>query len=351
MRSIGEMARDSGLTVSALRFYDGAGILAPAWVDPQTGYRWYQQNQLGEARLIGRLRRVGMPLADIRLVLEGRSNPNLVRQVLDAHLRRLEDGLADARRELSCVRASLDLEESPMTVTRLTVASPELAAALDAVRFAVSEDPDLPALNGVLFEVDHAVLRVVATDGYRLAVSQAPARDLVGPAVSIMAPAPLIDDIRALLDVEALARLAIEGDHITVDTDARRVSGHRLDQEFPPYHQLLRNKGAHRVTVEVASLREALVTGATRSGLREQDGAHYDVSVLTVDADGGLIVDSDESRDGLRVGVNREFLLEALAAGARDQLVLEFGGPIAPLAIRRPGREDTFSLLMPTRLL
>jgi DNA-binding transcriptional MerR regulator len=49
MRSIGEMARDSGLSVSALRFYDGAGVLAPAWTDPQTGYRWYDDGQVGDA--------------------------------------------------------------------------------------------------------------------------------------------------------------------------------------------------------------------------------------------------------------------------------------------------------------
>lgn len=69
MRSIGEMARDSGLSVSALRFYDGAGVLVPAWVDPVSGYRWYGPGQLEESRLLARLRRAGMPLADIRLVL------------------------------------------------------------------------------------------------------------------------------------------------------------------------------------------------------------------------------------------------------------------------------------------
>src|SRR4051812_27516525 len=65
MRSIGEMARDSGLSVSALRFYDGAGVLAPAWVDPESGYRWYGPEQLEESQLLARLRRAGMPLADI----------------------------------------------------------------------------------------------------------------------------------------------------------------------------------------------------------------------------------------------------------------------------------------------
>lgn len=71
MHSIGEMGRDSGLGVSALRFYDRAGVLVPARVDPVTGYRWYAPEQLDEARLLARLRQAGMPLADVRLVLAG----------------------------------------------------------------------------------------------------------------------------------------------------------------------------------------------------------------------------------------------------------------------------------------
>lgn len=50
MRSIGEMARSSGLSVSALRFYDGAGVLVPARVDPVNGYRWYGPGQVRRLR-------------------------------------------------------------------------------------------------------------------------------------------------------------------------------------------------------------------------------------------------------------------------------------------------------------
>lgn len=155
MRSIGEMARDSGLGVSALRFYDRAGVLVPAWVDPVSGYRWYEPGQLEEARLLARLRRAGMPLADIRLVLAGWSGADtgLVRKLLTAHLRRLERGLSDARGEFSALRALLDQRENVMTSlrtasVRLSVAAPGLAAALDAVRFAASTDPELPMLAG-----------------------------------------------------------------------------------------------------------------------------------------------------------------------------------------------------------
>jgi DNA polymerase III sliding clamp (beta) subunit (PCNA family) len=85
---------------------------------------------------------------------------------------------------------------------------------------------------------------------------------------------------------------------------------------------------------------------------RHRDGAHTEVAVLTVDAGGTLRVGTGrpEPDARLRVGFNREFLLEAIAAGNGDQLVLELDGPIAPLAVRRPDDAETFSILMPTRL-
>ncbi|MET3807240.1 DNA-binding transcriptional MerR regulator [Nakamurella sp. UYEF19] len=63
------MATLSGLPVSALRFYDGAGVLPPSKVDPFTGYRFYLSSQVSKARLVAHLRRVGLPLDDIRTVL------------------------------------------------------------------------------------------------------------------------------------------------------------------------------------------------------------------------------------------------------------------------------------------
>jgi DNA-binding transcriptional MerR regulator len=206
MRSIGEMARSSGLSVSALRFYDGAGVLVPARVDPMNGYRWYGPEQLEEARLLARLRRVGMPLADIRLVLAGWSSTEteLVRRLLQTHLRRLEQDLSDARREFSTVQAILDHRENPMAsphiaTVRFTVAAPELAAALDAVRFAASTDPELPMLGGVLFDIEGGSLHAVATDRYRMAVAQARGTGDGAPRAQIIVPSSLADAMRALL--------------------------------------------------------------------------------------------------------------------------------------------------------
>ncbi|MEU9163082.1 MerR family transcriptional regulator [Streptomyces sp. NPDC048424] len=374
MRSIGEMARDSGLSVSTLRFYDGAGVLVPAWVDPVSGYRWYGPEQLEEAGLLARLRRAGMPLADIRLVLAGWSgaDTDLVRKLLEAHLRRLERGLSDARSAFSTVRALLDRrEKDPMTVlrnaataataapgttgapatVRPAVSAAALAAALDAVRFAAGTDPELPMLGGVLFDIEGDALRVVATDRYRMAVAQAATTGYGGPRVQAIVPSPLADAMRALLTGDAPVRLAVDGDRVTLEAADRQTGGRCVDHEFPDYRRLVRLPAGRRALVDVAAFREAVETGPVRAGeALGQDGGACDLSVLKVTADGGVTVCEDGDDDPDRVAVNRDFLLHALAAGARDQLVLELGAPTAPLVIRRTDSEDTFSLLMPVRL-
>src|ERR1700761_9298004 len=67
--SIGEFARLSRLSAKALRLYDELGLLPPAQVDPDSGYRWYAAGQLDNARLVASLRQLGMPLAQIQLIL------------------------------------------------------------------------------------------------------------------------------------------------------------------------------------------------------------------------------------------------------------------------------------------
>ncbi|MFD6420936.1 MerR family transcriptional regulator [Streptomyces sp. NPDC060198] len=358
MRGIGEMARESGLSVSALRFYDGAGVLVPAWVDPVSGYRWYGSEQLEESRLLARLRRAGMPLADIRLVLAGWSgaDTDLVRKLLEAHLRRLERGLSDARTEFSSLRALLDRREKSMTVlrtdpVRLTVSAPELAAALDAVRFAAGTDPELPMLGGVLFDVEGEVLHVVATDRYRMALARAGATGHDGARVQAVVPSPLVDAMRALLGDDASVRLTVDGVRVTLEAGDRQAAGQCVDQGFPDYRRLVHLPAGRRAPVDVAAFREAVEAGPVRpSEAREQDGVSFDLIVLEVSADGGITVCEDGDGGGSRIAVNRAFLLEALAAGAQDQLILEVGAPTAPLAIRRTDTDTTFSMLMPVRL-
>jgi len=348
MRGIGRLARESGLSVSALRFYDGAGVLVPAHVDPHSGYRWYSAEQVLTARLIARLRRVGMPLAEIGRVLANAGDRPVVAQLLQAHLQRLEDGLADARRELSTVLSLLD-QENPMTATRITTTTAELAPALRAVRHAVGTDPELPVLTGVLLDLTDGALQLAATDRYRLAVCTVPGAVVDGPLRSVIAPAALVDEVLAVVTgVTDAVTVDLDGDDIAVTVAGCRLTGARLDADFPDHRRVLRTGSAHRLDVDVAALRAGLAAAPVRSIRRETDGAPREVSVLSLTDDGAL--GFGEGAAGLSVGLDREFLLQALEATGAGQLVLELDGPLTPLVLRDPRHSGHVSLLMPVRL-
>ena len=67
--SIGVFSRRSRLSMKALRLYDRKGLLTPADVDPDTGYRRYRESQLRVARFIVMLRRLNMPLTEVEEVV------------------------------------------------------------------------------------------------------------------------------------------------------------------------------------------------------------------------------------------------------------------------------------------
>ena len=68
--SISAFAHLTRLSPKALRLYDELGLLAPAHVDPASGYRWYSPGQLARARRVAQLRQLDMPLARIRTVID-----------------------------------------------------------------------------------------------------------------------------------------------------------------------------------------------------------------------------------------------------------------------------------------
>jgi DNA-binding transcriptional MerR regulator len=83
LMSIGEFARRSRLSPKALRLYDELGLLPPARIDDDSGYRYYSASQLDRARLIGALRQLQLPLAEIKLIVS--LEPDAAAERIGAH--------------------------------------------------------------------------------------------------------------------------------------------------------------------------------------------------------------------------------------------------------------------------
>jgi len=106
MLTIGEFSRMTHLSVKALHHYHDVGVLAPAAIDPHSGYRNYGADQVAAAQVIRRLRDLGMPLDSIRAVLLA---PDLAarNREITAHLARMERQLEQTQAAVSGLRALL----------------------------------------------------------------------------------------------------------------------------------------------------------------------------------------------------------------------------------------------------
>jgi DNA-binding transcriptional MerR regulator len=120
--SVGRFATMTHLSVKTLRHYHEVGLLEPAEVDPQTGYRYYALEQLPTAQLIRRLRDLRMPVADVRAVLVARSSGERDTMIA-AHIDHLEAELAHTRAAVNSLRALLDTTADHQTVHRRTESS------------------------------------------------------------------------------------------------------------------------------------------------------------------------------------------------------------------------------------
>jgi DNA-binding transcriptional MerR regulator len=113
--AIGDFSRMTHLSVKALRHYHDLGVLEPAEVDPYSGYRFYQPAQVQVAQVIRRFRDLGMPLEDIRSVLDA-PDVTVRNQVIVAHLERMESQLAQTRSTVASLRSLLERPPAPVAV-------------------------------------------------------------------------------------------------------------------------------------------------------------------------------------------------------------------------------------------
>jgi DNA-binding transcriptional MerR regulator len=134
--AIGQFARMTHLSIKALRHYHDVGVLVPAQVDPATGYRFYGPDQVRAAQVVRRFRDLGMPLEDIKAILEA-TDPAVRTEVIVAHLDRMQTQLSELQGTVRSLRALLNGPSAPVPVEHRTV--PAVPALAIAERVTVAE--------------------------------------------------------------------------------------------------------------------------------------------------------------------------------------------------------------------
>ena len=133
---IGEFAALTRVSIKALRFYAAEELLAPAWVDPDSGYRYYRVEQARDLALIANLRAAGFSIAEIRAVLAAPGDTASLLHVIDEKRAALDDARAGIDRQQAVLetlaRSVLGDRDDPLSGVRLTAAPAQAVHSLKA---------------------------------------------------------------------------------------------------------------------------------------------------------------------------------------------------------------------------
>lgn len=114
--TIGRFARLAGLTVRAVRHYCELGLLQPAFVDPETGYRYFTVDQVADAAAIRRLRLLELALDDIREILAA-DDPSFTHSRLVRHRAKMVERAAAIEQIVATLQNIIEREEELMPAT------------------------------------------------------------------------------------------------------------------------------------------------------------------------------------------------------------------------------------------
>jgi len=132
--SIGAFSRLTHLSVKTLRYYHEVGLLEPAVVDPDSGYRYYWPGQADSAHLVRRFRDLGLPVADVKAVLAA---PDLTTRdaILAGHLDRMREQLRQTEAAVDSLRRMLEGSPTDITIEeRVLEGGPAISVGADVTR-------------------------------------------------------------------------------------------------------------------------------------------------------------------------------------------------------------------------
>lgn len=220
----------------------------------------------------------------------------------------------------------------------------------------VSKDESRAILTGVLISVEDGKLKLVATDSYRLAVTEADVDQSMAEFSAVIAGS-FVSDLAGLPKTGENISFALAENQIIVSYASTVFINRRIEGRYPNYKQLI---PASYQTRCIAS-RSSLTAAVKRASLLERSGSQVRFSInapsqtiqLTTRQDQGStqeIVKAEIEGDDVEIGFNSHYVSEGLSSMESSEVSLEVQGPLKPGIFRSMGDENYLYLVMPVRL-
>ncbi len=241
------------------------------------------------------------------------------------------------------------------------VRSGDLQQLITHTAFAVSTEESRPILNGVLWELRPDMMRMVATNGHRLAKMEQPIKSAGAPSSDLIVPPKALEQIRRLFPADEELEIARGDNHLGFRSPFTAVYTRLIEGPYPPYDQVI-PKDNNRIAI---ADKAALTSALKRMSVIASDQTHrirlaFNAALLRFSVqtpDLGEATDELPVRytgDPLDIGFNATYLLEILRYMPTDEVRLTFKAPERAATIEPEGWSEPGSylcLVMPLRLL
>lgn len=248
---------------------------------------------------------------------------------------------------------------------KIDVSSSLLAEAIEKTVFAMSHDQTRQALNGILMEIapaegDEADLRLIATDGHRLAFVQRRCRAAVVGNRGVIVPRKAISEVRKLigeLDAGTTVEFSFQENRLFVRIGESLLVTRLVDGQFPDYHQVIPTGGARVAVVErepfYRVVRRISTVTADRVNLMKFGFSSGKVAVSAVNPELGEATEEVEAEftgGDIEVGLNARYVLDVFSVIEQEKVVIEMNEVLSPALVRPLGDDGYRCVVMPMRL-
>lgn len=246
---------------------------------------------------------------------------------------------------------------------RVDLGEPEFSMALDASRlwalitrvdFAMAHQDVRYFFNGLLLEVTQGKLRVVATNGQRLAVAEITTDNQEPVTRQAILPRKAVAELLRVLKGEGEARLKLTRQHLSVERNQVRLTTKLIDAVYPDYNRAIPTGGDKGLLVDRRELKNALMRISVLSNelyrnVRLQLGSgQLQLSTnnpMQEEAEEVLAVDYDGGQ--LEIGFNVGYLIDVLNAISGDQIQMVLSDSASAVLFTDPSDESARYVISP----
>lgn len=229
---------------------------------------------------------------------------------------------------------------------------------IDATAFAMAQQDVRYYLNGMLLELGRHLVRTVATDGHRLAVSSRSADIDLEPAQKLIVPRKGILELARLLDgSDEPVSLTLGTNHVRARTGEFTFTSKLVDGKFPDYERVVPRGGDKVVIADRAELRQVLSRTSILSNEKYRGvRLNLEEGNLRVMANNPEQEEAEENvaidyrGEAMEIGFNVGYLIDVLNTIDEDRVQLTLSDPNSSVIMEEPGGGDALYVVMPMRL-